>query len=94
MKIKFEPVLPIDRWYLQEIARCYVDGEAWVVYSDDQFCWALPAKEWDEPTAEIDYSLWCSSTNAAGDINLCSRIARAAKLDGIYAAGICVYVES
>lgn len=41
------------------------------------------------------YSLWCAGDGSGvGDIDLCSRIAAAAGIDGMHVAGSCVYVAA
>lgn len=83
---------------LTETARATVDGVEYVVADDGVFRCAVPADAYDDvPDAYTarDYSAWCSSEGTGiGDHDLCARIAAAAGLGGIHAAGACAYIKA
>lgn len=87
------PMLPADRWPdLTLVARVEVDGADYVVYADGLCTWAVDELTWDLETEEVDYSEWCAGSGAGvADEVLCSQIAAAARLDGIYSCGSAVW---
>ena len=86
--------VPANRWNLDEVARVTIDGDEYVIYSDDSHTVAIDAADFGAPTTEHDYSLWCAGTTGAGDHDLVARIAEAAGLDGLYSCGDCSWVNA
>lgn len=86
---------PKEQWALREQGRGEVDGITYVVYSDDEFAWAVAATVFDAPTSVEEYSDWClGEGKGVSDLALCARIASACGVRGFCAAGNVTWVRA